>query len=161
MLCFNFISFSRASHQLPFFCSVRNAPGSTTTLKDVTNSWARSRRSKDSIELTMLQNPKAVIKFTSVIPCQSAINSISFFLTYSIFHTIWLAQLVHSMSSSSDHSHARALPFHSWKLGRHPTSSNHLESSPRTAPWVVCHLASLFSEPINYGSQSPVAIHAI
>ena len=61
-----------------FFCSVCNAPGNTSTLKDVTSSWARSRRSNGSIELTILQNHKAVVRFISVTPWQSAINSIQF-----------------------------------------------------------------------------------
>ena len=130
MLCFKFISFSRASCQLPIFCSVCNVPGNNSTLKDVTSSWAHSRRYKDSIELTMLENPKAVRKFTFVTPLQSQSVPYRFSLTYSIFHTIWLADsAVHSKVSGNDHSHTCALPFHNWKLSRHPLSSNHRESS--------------------------------
>ena len=71
----------------------------------------------------ILQIPKTVVRFTSVTPWQSAINSISFLSD--------MLSLPNNLTfSSNDRSRIHALPFYSWKLGRYPTSSNRLESSP-------------------------------
>ena len=149
-LCFRFISFSRASRQLPTFCSVCNTPGNTSTLNDVTSSWARSRR---SVPMTHSSWPycRTLRRSSDSFPLlhDNPVNSISFLsdilnLPYNLAN--WRCCSL-NVFKQWPFPHTRpSLP--QLEARQEPSSSNRLESSPRTVPWVVCHPALLFLEPI-------------
>ena len=141
---FVFKSFSPASNLLfRLQCSGEH-------FKDVTSSKTRSRLSNDSIELVMLQNPKAVVRFTSVTPWQSAINFISFLsdmlnLSYNL--ASWRCYSFNVFKQSPFPHTCPSIP--QLEARQVPSFIHHLMSYRRTSPRVAFNLASLFSEPIN------------